>query len=232
MKLFRSKLFRLIMIVSMTIGLFAFQVYIEKEASNVDITKTIYQVNKDLEPKHEIKASDLMTLQVSQLQLPDGYVTDPDEVIGKYTILPVTKGSFILTNNVTKDKNFEDTLVPEGYSMVSVSLSIDQAAGWKINKNQVVDMVFSPNQYDNSVGVNIPTGTEVVTTSLLKTLYMNQTIEDVTVIDVINEALVSVDDADFAGVPKYVVILAKNADAEFIVLAKDKGRFDLLVKNN
>lgn len=232
MKLFRSKLFRIIMIIALTVGLFVFIVNAEKKAVNADITKTIYIVTKDLEPKHEIKDSDLTTMQVSQLTLPDGYVSSKNEVIGKYTVLPVTKGSFILTNNVTEVKNFEDSMIPDGYKMVSVALSIDQAAGWKINKNQIVDLVFSPFQYNNSLDVNLELGTEGAMTSLQKSLYTNRTIEDIKIVDVINEALVSVDSESFAGVPKYVVILAKNSDAEFIVLAKDKGRFDLLVKNN
>jgi len=232
MKIFRNKLFRIVMVLVITVGLFAFIVNMEKKAVNADITKTIYIVAKDLESKHEVKDSDLATIQVSQLTLPDGYVTNKEDVIGKYTVLPVTKGSFILTNNVTDDKNFENSMIPDGYKMVSVALSIDQASGWKINKNQVVDLIFSPFQYNNSLDVNLELGAQGSMTTSQKSLYTNRSIEDITIVDVINEALVSVDSESFAGVPKYVVILAKDSDAEFIVLAKDKGRFDLLVKSN
>ena len=232
MKIFRNKLFRIVMVLVITVGLFAFIVNMEKKAVNADITKTIYIVAKDLESKHEVKDSDLATIQVSQLTLPDGYVTNKEDVIGKYTVLPVTKGSFILTNNVTDDKNFENSMIPDEYKMVSVALSIDQASGWKINKNQVVDLIFSPFQYNNSLDVNLELGAQGSMTTSQKSLYTNRSIEDITIVDVINEALVSVDSESFAGVPKYVVILAKDSDAEFIVLAKDKGRFDLLVKSN
>ena len=232
MKLLRSRLFRYVFIVVLVVGLFVLQIYAEKMASNTEIMKTIYQVNKNIDSKHEIKSSDLSTVQISQLSLPEGYVTDPEQVVGKYTVLPVTRGSFILTSNVTDNKNFEDTLIPDGYKMISIPLTIDQAAGWKINKDQVVDIVFSPNQYNSGFGAAFISENDGQLTAVQKQLYANRTIYDVEIVDIINEALVSVSSDSFAGVPKYIVIIAKNSDAEFIALAKDKGRFDLLVKND
>ena len=107
--------------------------------------------------------------------------------------------------------------------MISLALTIDQAAGCKNNQGQKVDIVFSPHQYSG----------DVTTGQILKPeLYNNKIIDDVTIVDIINEALISTTDSEFVGVPKFVVVLVKESEAEFLALAKDKGRFELLVKSN
>ncbi|MBE0451614.1 MAG: flagella basal body P-ring formation protein FlgA [Clostridia bacterium] len=223
MKLLRNKFFYVIAILALTIVLMAAKLYIEKAASNVDVQKSIFVVAKNLETKHQITSEDLKQIQISQLSLPDGYVDSAEDIIGKFLINPVSKGSFIIKNNVTDEKFFEKDQIAEGYSMISLALNIDQAVGWKINKDQSVKLVYSPFQQITTIG-NASSEQDELTSI--------RVIEDITIVDVINEALISYDDKEFAGVPKYVVIMAKNKDAEFISLAKEKGRFEIIVNKN
>lgn len=223
MKLLRNRLFKYVLIMIMVAVLFISKLYLENMVTNVDTTKKIYIVTKELEEKHKIEDSDIRAINVSQLSLPSNHVSAPEEVVGKYVIAPIENGSYILTSNVADEKYFEKDAIPEGYKMISIALTVDQAAGWKINQGQIVDMVFSPFQYSGEVTTGL---------TLKPELYNNITIEDVTIVDVINEALVSTKDKDFVGVPKFVVVLVKENEAEFLALAKDKGRFDLLVKSN
>jgi len=170
-----------------------------------------------------IEKGDIRAINVSQLSLPSNYVSAPEEVVGKYVIAPVENGCYILTSNVADEKYFEKDAIPEGYKMISLALAIDQAAGWKINQGQKVDIVFSPHQYSGDVTTGL---------TLKPELYNNKIIDDVTIVDIINEALLSTKDSEFVGVPKFVVVLVKENEAEFLALAKDKGRFELLVKSN
>jgi hypothetical protein len=107
--------------------------------------------------------------------------------------------------------------------MISIPLSIDNAVGWKIEKGQTVEMIFSPIQYKNVDGA------EQLTLQDSSVLYSPRAIHEVIIVDIMNEALVSIDNSTFAGTPKYVVIQVKSEDAEFIAKAKDKGRFDILI---
>jgi len=88
-----------------------------------------------------------------------------------------------------------------------------------IDNNQTVDLVFSPQSYDSTVSHD------------LRELYDSKTIEDVVIIDIKNDVLVSINDPNFSGIPKYVNMILSEDEAEFVAKAKDKGRFDVLVKS-
>ncbi|MBI9013852.1 MAG: hypothetical protein JEZ08_16580 [Clostridiales bacterium] len=226
MKLLRSKIFRFLFVIILAVVMFTVKTYVEQQASSVDTTKEVYVVTDDFDTKHKIRSGDVKGIEVSILSLPKYYIDDKDDVVDKYIIDPVTEGSFVLTSNLTDDKHFEDSIVPEGYNMVSVPLNIDEAAGWKFDINQTVDMVFSPYQYTtNDDGTNVKIDQRT-------SLYKEKVIKNLEIVDVINEALVSISSKDFEGVPKYVVFLVEEEDAQFIAMAKDKGRFDILVKGN
>lgn len=224
-KLLRSPLFKLVFILVVAAGLFVLQNYIDAQVNGIKATTDVYVVNKKLESKDKIEANDVKKIEVMITDVPENSIKKKSDIVGKYVIVPITKGAFILTHNLSPVKNFEATNIKEGYKMISLPLSIDNAVGWKIEKKQIVEMIFSPTQYKNVVD----------NSDLLKNasvLYSPRVIEEVEIVDIMNEALISIDNAAFAGTPKYIVILLKADDAEFIAKAKDKGRFDILITNS
>ena len=100
MKLLRNRLFKYILIIFLVAVLFISKIYLEKIVSDVDTTKEIYIVTKELKAKHLIESGDIRAINVSQLSLPSNYVSSPEEVVGKYVIAPVENGCYILTSNV------------------------------------------------------------------------------------------------------------------------------------
>ncbi len=224
-KLLRSGLFKILFVLVIAAGLFVFQNYIDAQVNGIKATTEVYVVSKDLQSKDKINDNDVTKIEVMITDVPDHSIKNKSDIVGKYVIEPVTKGAFILQHNISDIMNFEITLVPEGYKMISIPLGIDNAVGWKLEKDQIVEMIFSPTQYKNVVDNSSDFSTSSV-------LYSPRVIEEVQIIDIMNEALVSVDNESFAGTPKYVVILLKEDDAEFVAKAKDKGRFDILITNS
>lgn len=222
-KLLRSGLFKFLFVLIAAVGLFIFSNYIDAQVNGIKATTEVYVVNKDLDTKHKITDTDIKMIEVLITDEPNYSIADKSQLIDKYVIEPVTKGAFILSHNISDVKNYEAYVIPEGYSMISIPLSIDNAVGWKIEKEQIVQMVFSPIQYKTVDGDNQSTFKDA------SVLYEPRVLEDVTIIDIMNEATISVDDASFAGTPKYIVVQVKDSDAEFIAKAKDKGRFDILI---
>ncbi len=224
MKILRSKVVRLVLVIMLTVSMFFVKGYIEQQAISVDTTKTIYVINSSFESKDLIESEDLKGIDISITSLPKGYIDNKSDAVGNYVIEPITDGDFVLSTNLTDDKHFEDSIVPVGYKIVSIPLNIDEAAGWKFDIDQNVDMVFSPFQYTQN-------STDTSNQQKVTTLYKEKIIDDVKVVDIMNEALVSTDSKSFEGIPKYVVIMVKEKEAEFISMAKDKGRFDVLIKS-
>lgn len=222
-KILRSKLFKFMFVLIVAAGLFIFSNYIDQQVNGIKVTTEVYVVTKDLESKHEIRNSDIRKIEIELTDEPNHSIKNKNDLVGKFIIEPVTKGSFILDNNISQIRNFESSNVPKGYKMISIPLSIDNAVGWKIEKGQTVEMIFSPIQYKNVDGA------EQLTLQDSSVLYSPRAIHEVIIVDIMNEALVSIDNSTFAGTPKYVVIQVKSEDAEFIAKAKDKGRFDILI---
>jgi len=221
-KILRSKLFKAMFIIVLTVTLFLFQNYVSDKISGIEARTNVLVVRNNLESKHKITKADIGSIDIPITDVPVNSIKNEDEVIGKYLVEPLSKGDFILTNNISQVKNYETQTVPKGYKMISLSLNVDNAAGWMIEKNQVIELVYSPREYRYD-------STEMSSLTNQSNLYETRLIEDVTVVNIINEALISIDDDNFAGVPKFIVLQMKECDAEFIALAKDKGSFDVLV---
>lgn len=223
-KLFRSRLFRFLLILLIAGSLFYLSVYLRHKASNVEVTTNVYVVTKNLESKHQIAATDITTVEISALSEPSYAIKDKSLLINKFVMNPVSKGSFILSNNVSNIANFEGFSVPKGKMIYSLPLTIDQAAGWKIEIGQKVNLHYSPFQYGELEG-QVPIAVSNAA------LFSSKMIQDAEVVDVMNEALISTKSSEFAGVPKYVVLMSTIEEASFITQAKDKGRFDILIKS-
>lgn len=220
-RLLRSKFIRIIFVIVLAIGLFILQDYIDAQISDIEARTTIYIVNKEMFSKQEITESDVNSIDVLITQVPSYAIKSKEEIIGKYIIDDLTKGEYILSNNISERKNFESLTIPKGYKMISIPLDIDHAAGWKFEKKQIVELIYTPFDLSSSVvsANNISFGSSRI-------------ISDVEVVDIFNESLISVDDMNFSGVPKYVVLLLKENEAEFIAYAKPRGSFELLIVNN
>lgn len=224
MKLFRNRFLRFLLVIGIAVALFYLSIYLREQASNVEVTTHVYVVTKDLEAKHKITNGDITTLEISALADPRNSVKDKALLLNKYVMSPVSKGSFILSSNVSEIENFENNQVPDGMMLFSLPLTIDQAAGWKLEIGHKVDIHYAPFQYTD------PNNQGPLSASVQE-LYKNRVISDVEVVDVLNEALVSTTSKDFSGVPKFVVLMADISSARFISQAKDKGRFDILIKS-
>ena len=223
-KILRSKLFKAMFIIVLTVTLFLFQNYVSDQISGIEARTKVLVVKSNLVSKHKITKADIGSIDIPITDVPVNSIKNTDDVIGNFLIEPLSKGDFILTSNISESKNYETQTVPEGYKIISLSLNIDNAAGWLIEKEQIIELIYSPRDYRNEM--------ETVNMDELQVeLYNTRIISDVSVVDILNEALVSSDDEMFAGTPKFIVILLKEEDAEFIAYAKDKGRFDVLVTN-
>ena len=224
MKLFRSKIFRYVLLVGIVFFLMYLIIYVQKAAVADDVTQKVYVAKKTIDKKHLIESADLKVIEVTQSTLPSQYITNESQAIGKYIVETVREDMPILLSNLSEEQNAEEQIIPEGYGMISIALNIDEAAGWRINIGQSVDLVYTPIQYnDNAALLN-----EGVSSA---EFYKSRVFKDVVIVDIMNEATISTDNVEFSGVPKYVAIVLKNQDAEFLLHAKDRGQLGIIVKS-
>ncbi len=142
--------------------------------SKYNRTVTVLRVTSNIEKGTVIDASQLTNVTVIAAGMPDGVLSDASEVVGKYAIVDLVPGDFVLPAKLSSYKQ-EDTSVLTSLEdgTVAVTITAPNLSGTLANKIQTGDIVKIYNaagdrlteyyelQYLKIVGITNNDGTQI-----------------------------------------------------------------------
>lgn len=145
----RRKTSRLTAILVINVGLvvaafLAIDQYIEKSIDE----EVVYTYARSIPPDTQISESDLKAIKVSRKAITDHVVTDPAEVVGKFTGAKIDEGELVDKRKVVEEGQINPlTELPEedAKKMRKISISIDLLSTWggALGKGDRVDLIFT-----------------------------------------------------------------------------------------
>lgn len=145
----RRRTSRLTAILVINIGLIvaaflAIDQYIEKSIDE----EVVYTYTRSIPPDTQISESDLKAIKVSRKAITDHVVTNPAEVVGKFTGAKIYEGELVDKRKVVEEGQINPlTELPEedANKMRKISISIDLLSTWggSLGKGDRVDLIFT-----------------------------------------------------------------------------------------
>lgn len=119
------------------------QVTIDAEVNE----KTIFMTKVDIPPRTEITKDMLTTHNVPARAIPPNAITNPDEILGKWTVsgYGLSKNSYIFDNKIVEKKDLPDAgllELKEGEVAVPLLVDLETSLGNSIIPNTNVDLYF------------------------------------------------------------------------------------------
>lgn len=214
----RNKYFRLLIVSVLAVALFVGLVYVQRQAVEFEITENVMVFSRNLVRGEEITEKDLTYISIPVTQIIGSYIKDSDEIVGLYAGENLSRGQIVKKDHLSSTKlPGKNELGNE--RMIALKLDIDQAAAWQIELDEEVEILFMPDRYDE--GEDNPTYTDGM---------RNEKKITAKVVDIFNDALVSVNEPNYAGTPHFVLIQASEEDTAFIARVKGLGRFEFTIK--
>jgi len=193
----------------------ALYVYKDLQARNApprDLAQVMVAAN-DLQVGTRVEDRDIKVIQVSASDLPAGAPRKKADVIGRGVILPISRGDFILPNNLAGENAGAGlpALIPPGMRAVSVHVNEVVSVAGFVTPGTRVDVLLtgSPN----------PSGEQQTTTVLqnVAVLASGRTLERTTTGEAQNTAVIT--------------LLVTPDDAQRLTLASTQGHIQLALRN-
>lgn len=152
-----------------------------------------------------IEKEDVKFQKILMGNFDDNYVTDMDEVVGKYYLSDQSE-NFPLDKNFVSDIN--TLLSPkDGNLITALKLNPDEALCWQLSPDEEINVMYIDNEIEGK-------------TRIFSKIY---------VIDVLDSNL-SNESNDQSLLPLYIIIEGSEKNIKDIISWKDKGRFELYKK--
>jgi len=211
----RSRLFILGLVALVFGGFLAMQVYrnlqIRTSAATPASTEVLVAA-RDIQIGTRVGEGDVRAVRFPSADLPAGFFTSRNKVVGRGAILPITKGEFFLPSKLAAENSGTGlpSLIPPGMRAVSVRVNdVVSVAGFVIPGTRV-DVLLTGTP---------PGGKEPVTTTVLENALVRavgQRIEGTS------------GDPQTAAV---ITLLVSPEDAQKLTLATSEGRIQLSLRN-
>lgn len=135
---------QLALVVVLTVSFFS---YIQKD---VRPTK-VYVFNKDLPSNTKITKDDINEIEIPEKGVSSSFVLQPNEIIGKYTAMPVIENQNVYKGNLKKsdEKDPFEELNTKGLRKISLPISYDEGFGGELKRGDKIDLVFSGQGSEN-----------------------------------------------------------------------------------
>jgi pilus assembly protein CpaB len=208
----------LIILVIIVVILLAVQSYLVRQASNIDAKVTVYVATTDIEANTLIDDKMLRATQRNLIDVPLNYVKSKSDIVGKFAVNNIYRNEELLTNDLKIYKDdFFFNLENTNNQFMSIAFNSDAANGWRLMKDQRVNIIFSPYQVSEGSVLSMP-----------------RVIENIRVVDILSETLKSynINSNEEMGVPKYIIFEVTPDIAEYLTHVKDKGRLEISVLSN
>lgn len=155
------------------------------------------------------------------LASPSNTIKNINDCVGLCLIQNVYKNQYVVKDILTdKDDYISIPEVEDGNSMVTIKFDkVDSANGFLIDENQDIKLFYFPSDY-------------TMDEKEKQLDYNNEREMDVKVLKIKDDSLYGSDEELYDKTrPKYITFECTNEDAKFILSAKDKGRFEIMVYN-
>lgn len=211
-KIFKSanNLLVIILLVAILLGI---QSYLVRQASNIEAKATVFVATMDIKPNTEIKEGMFRATQRDLTDLPLDIVKSKESIVGKFASQNIYKNEELLSKDLKVYKDdFFFNLENNNNQFISIAFTADAANGWRLMKDQRVNIIYSPFQRVD--------GSEY---------QASRVISNVRVVDIITETLKSynINSNEDVGIPKYIIFEVDPATAEYLANVKDKGRLEI-----
>lgn len=215
-----------------------------KMVSNYEAKVTVVYASKDIESKTVIKDDMLTEKSISLSSAHKLSAKSKNEVIGKKATVNITSGEMVLKNKFTDQDNV-DTISPKNKNnrLFTVEFKPDQVNGWVLKKDQLVDIIFVPNENKaNDSMLNIPKqpntkqkeDSVVDQSNTANTGYDNKSVlrlVNIRVAGVINDVGKIIDPEKPEGAPKLISFEVTTDQDEFLAWCKANGRIEISTVN-
>ncbi|MCT4633366.1 MAG: SAF domain-containing protein [Firmicutes bacterium] len=194
------------------------EVIIIKKSVKFEATVQIPIVSKDID-KFQFITEDMIEYREFKLtEVVSGSVRNKDEIVNKYARTKLFKDEQVNIERIS-DKKICFNKRPEASDnrYLTIAFTPEEANGWILDRNQIVDLVYLPKGFGVSSEIKVPR---------INTFY------DLRIVSILDEDLNDVSDAsEREKIPMYISFEVSNEDVDNIILAKNNGTVEVLVKH-
>ncbi|MBR5680082.1 MAG: pilus assembly protein CpaB [Clostridia bacterium] len=120
-----------------------------------DSRSDVLRVKQTVAQGHRLTGDDIETVSVGNYNLPADVLTNPEEVIGKYAAVGMTKGDYLFASKLTDTADTaNDVFKSLDGSQVAVSVTIPSFAGGlsgKLQNGDIISLIFVDKDGNESV---------------------------------------------------------------------------------
>lgn len=103
---------------------------------------TVIRLKEDVPQGAQIQPSMLSAVEVGTLNLPDNIITDPEQIVGKYTVAAMFSGDTFSANKLSDTIDTSDTLLRQlGVNETAMSVTVRSFANGLSGKLQTGDII-------------------------------------------------------------------------------------------
>ncbi|BEP30424.1 SAF domain-containing protein [Helicovermis profundi] len=204
----KKKILTIILIIlGLTLVLY-FEIDAINSKNKSEIKIKVYFARKNIETNSIIKKEDLKYKLIDEANIEDDYCKEIENIVGKYSNSLIKKNEIVLKSDLLSNikKRVQNKIIPFGKAQFTLELSAEEANGWQINDDDIVDLMFcSSTEKEESkrfFGVKV--------CSVLDENYKK--------IDIISEE----------NRPKYLVLVSMDEDVQNILVLEDHGKFKVI----
>ncbi|MBO8157826.1 MAG: Flp pilus assembly protein CpaB [Bacillaceae bacterium] len=153
----------LIMGIVTTVLFFNYMKELDTEAAMTENMIEVVVAATDIKENQQISGDMLTVKQIPEVGLHPDAVTDPSQVIGKFTTSYIKNGEILLTHrlkSVKEETLFVSRKIQDGFRAVSVGVNFVQSVSNLIEPEDTVDVIFS--EVDQLPDGNINVDTEQI----------------------------------------------------------------------
>lgn len=153
----------LIMGIVTTVLFFNYMKELDTEAAMTENMIEVVVAATDIKENQQISGDMLTVKQIPEVGLHPDAVTDPSQVIGKFTTSYIKNGEILLTHrlkSVKEETLFVSRKIRDGFRAVSVGVNFVQSVSNLIEPEDTVDVIFS--EVDQLPDGNINVDTEQI----------------------------------------------------------------------
>lgn len=115
--------------------------YVQNQVKPVQV----YVFNKVIEPSTEIGEGDIVKKSIPQEAVTEDFVTNPEDILGKFTSTKVFPNQFVISSLVTEGKNLDPFETVDLSELRKISLPINYVDGFagNIKRGDTVDLIYT-----------------------------------------------------------------------------------------
>jgi hypothetical protein len=137
----KKRVLWIVLVILLTAGVtFGEYSYLLSQVENDPLTE-IYVINKDLKKGDPIQKGDLITKAIRVKELEEGYIQDPNKIIGKYAAIPMHKGNIVLSSAIEVSSDLLLT-TSEDKMLITFEFNGETSNAWNIRLGQKVELLF------------------------------------------------------------------------------------------